>query len=58
MGVPALQVKEEYRKRLIMGDFQKPDDLANAVVFLCSALANQVTASHLIVSGGLPFARA
>ena len=57
MGVPASQVKEEYRKRLILGTFQKPDDIAKAVVFLCSALADQITASHLIVSGGLPFAR-
>jgi len=56
LGVPASEVKEEYRKRLIMGKFQKPDDIAKAVAFLCSALAEQVTASHLIVSGGLPFA--
>jgi meso-butanediol dehydrogenase/(S,S)-butanediol dehydrogenase/diacetyl reductase len=57
LGVPASQVKEEYRKRLILGRFQKPDDIARAAAFLCSALADQVTASHLIVSGGLPFAR-
>lgn len=57
LGVPASQVKEEYRKRLILGDFQKPDHIARAVLFLCSSLADQVTASHLIVSGGLPFAR-
>jgi NAD(P)-dependent dehydrogenase (short-subunit alcohol dehydrogenase family) len=38
-----------------MGRFEKPDDIAKAVLFLCSALADQITASHLIVSGGLPF---
>jgi len=48
-------VKEEYRQRLILGRFQRPDDLAGAVLFLCSPLGDQVTGSHLIMSGGLPF---
>jgi NAD(P)-dependent dehydrogenase (short-subunit alcohol dehydrogenase family) len=55
MKVPSATIKEQYRKRLIMGRFEKPDDIAKAVLFLCSALADQITASHLIVSGGLPF---
>ncbi len=48
-------VKEEYRKRLILGRLQTPDDIAKAVAFLCSPLADQITGSHLIVSGGLPY---
>jgi len=54
-GMPASEVKEEYRRRLILGEFESPDDIAGGVVFLCSPLANHVTASHTIVSGGLPF---
>ncbi len=54
-GIPAADVKEEYRKRLILEAFEGPDDIAGGVLFLCSPLADHVTASHLIVSGGLPF---
>jgi 3-oxoacyl-[acyl-carrier protein] reductase len=50
-------VKEEYRERLMLGRFEVPSDIAGAVLFLCSSLADQVTGSHLIVSGGLPFHR-
>jgi NAD(P)-dependent dehydrogenase (short-subunit alcohol dehydrogenase family) len=54
-GVPAAQVKEKYRKRLLLERFEKPDDIAKAVLFLCTPLAGQITGSHLIVGGGLPF---
>jgi len=54
-GIPAADVKEEYRRRLILGEFEGPNDIAGGVLFLCSPLADHVTASHLIVSGGLPF---
>jgi NAD(P)-dependent dehydrogenase (short-subunit alcohol dehydrogenase family) len=54
-GIPAADVKEEYRRRLILGEFEGPSDIAGGVLFLCSSLADHVTASQLIVSGGLPF---
>ena len=54
-GISPGDVKEEYRQRLILGRFEAPDDIAGGVLFLCSPLADHVTASHLIVSGGLPF---
>jgi 3-oxoacyl-[acyl-carrier protein] reductase len=54
-GMSAADVKEQYRRRLILGSFEVPDDIAGGVLFLCSPLADQVTASHLIVGGGLPF---
>jgi NAD(P)-dependent dehydrogenase (short-subunit alcohol dehydrogenase family) len=54
-GVPAAQIKEKYRKRLLLERFEKPDDIARAVFFLCTPLAGQITGSHLIVGGGLPF---
>ncbi|MER3452290.1 MAG: 3-ketoacyl-ACP reductase, partial [Acidimicrobiia bacterium] len=54
-SMPPQEVKEEYRRRLILGRFEQPDDVAGAVLFLCSPLAEQITGRHLIVSGGLPF---
>ena len=54
-SVPPSDVKEEYRQRLILGRLENPDDIAKAVAFLCSPYADQITGTHLIVSGGLPF---
>lgn len=54
-GIPAADVKEEYRKRLILERFETPDDIARVVAFLCSPLADQITGAHVIVSGGLPY---
>lgn len=54
-GVPPSEVKEEYRKRLILGRLENPDDIAKAIAFLCSPYADQITGTHLIVSGGLPY---
>jgi len=54
-GVSGAQVKEKYRKRLLLERFEKPDDIAKVVFFLCTPLASQITGSHLIVGGGLPF---
>jgi len=56
-GMRAADVKEEYRERLILGRLERPDDIAGAVLFLVSPAADQVTGSHLIVSGGLPYHR-
>jgi meso-butanediol dehydrogenase/(S,S)-butanediol dehydrogenase/diacetyl reductase len=54
-GIAAGEVKEEYRQRLILERLERPEDIAGAVAFLCSPAADQITASHLIVSGGLPY---
>jgi meso-butanediol dehydrogenase / (S,S)-butanediol dehydrogenase / diacetyl reductase len=54
-GIPAAEVKEEYRRRLILERLERPDDIAGAVLFLVSPAGDQVTGSHLIVSGGLPY---
>jgi meso-butanediol dehydrogenase/(S,S)-butanediol dehydrogenase/diacetyl reductase len=53
--IPVADIKEEYRARLLLDRLERPDDIAGAVVFLCSPAADQVTGSHLIVSGGLPY---
>lgn len=49
------EVKEEYRERLILERLERPEDIAGAVAFLCTPAADQITASHMIVSGGLPY---
>jgi 3-oxoacyl-[acyl-carrier protein] reductase len=56
-STPPDVVKEEYRQRLLLGRLERPDDIAGAVAFLCSPAADQITGSHLIVSGGLPYHR-
>jgi len=54
-GMDPAVVKDEYRQRLLLGAFETPEDIAKAIVFLCSSMASQITGSHLIVSGGLPY---
>ncbi|MCL4561391.1 MAG: 3-oxoacyl-ACP reductase FabG [Chloroflexi bacterium] len=54
-SIPAEDVKEEYRRRLILERLEKPDDIAKVVAFLCSPFADQITGAHVIVSGGLPY---
>ena len=54
-SISAAEVKEEYRQRLILERLEAPEDIAGAVAFLCTPAADQITASHLIVSGGLPY---
>ncbi len=51
----AAMVKDSYRQRLILGRLETPQDIAGAVSFLCSPDGSQVTGSHLIISGGLPY---
>lgn len=53
-GLQPNEVKDQYRARLLLGDFEKPEDIAGTIAFLCSPLADHITGSHLIVSGGLP----
>jgi len=54
-GLSAAQVKEEYRVRLLLQEFESPTDIANAIAYLCSDEARHVTGAHHIVSGGLPY---
>ncbi|MGL4290755.1 MAG: SDR family oxidoreductase, partial [Phreatobacter sp.] len=40
------------RRRIPMGDFGRPDDIADAVAFLGSEQASYITGSTLFVDGG------
>lgn len=47
------RVVSEYSSRVPLGDFTRPDDIASAVAFLCSADARHITGEKLVVDGGI-----
>jgi 3-oxoacyl-[acyl-carrier protein] reductase len=51
-----LTIPEEERQRMLanvpLGRFGEPDDIANAILFLCSGLAAYITGQTLHVNGG------
>jgi len=47
------QLKEEYLKQIPARKFGRPEDVANAVLFLASDQASYITGSKINVSGGL-----
>lgn len=49
------QVFAEYGKLIPLGRPQEPIDVANMVLFLCSDLANNITAQNIAVDGGSTF---
>lgn len=46
-------VKEAVKKTIPFGDMGKPDDIANAVLFLASEHAKYITGQVLVVDGGI-----
>ncbi|MCK4912493.1 MAG: 3-oxoacyl-[acyl-carrier-protein] reductase [Candidatus Omnitrophica bacterium] len=51
-GLPD-KVKEEMLKRIPLNRFGRPEDVANAVLFLASDMAEYITGQVLIVDGGM-----
>ncbi len=47
------EVKENYLKQIPLGKFGKPQDVANAVLFLASDMASYITGETLHVNGGM-----
>ena len=45
-------MKEEIISKTVLGKLAKPQDQANAAVFLCSDMASHITGEYIIVSGG------
>ncbi len=43
---------EEVKKQIVLGRTGTPQDVANAVLFLCSEKAAYITGARLCVSGG------
>ncbi|WP_343217587.1 3-oxoacyl-[acyl-carrier-protein] reductase [Hydrogenobacter thermophilus] len=46
-------IKQNYLKNIPLGRFGKPEDVAGAVLFLCSSLADYITGEVLHVNGGM-----
>jgi NAD(P)-dependent dehydrogenase (short-subunit alcohol dehydrogenase family) len=49
----ALEYEEMYRKRIPLGRIGRPEEVADAILWLCSDQASYVTGHSLIVDGGL-----
>lgn len=51
-GVSYAEMKEFYESELALGRIPEPEDIANAVVFLASDMARNITGQELVVDGG------
>ena len=54
--VPYEQVVAEFKAENPQGEFQEPQDIANAVLFLASDEAKHITGIQLVVDGGTTLA--
>ena len=55
-GATPEQMEQDFRKRIPLGFYQSPEDIANAVLFLLSAEARAITGIELVVDGGMMLA--
>lgn len=46
------EVQQEMLKQIPLGEFGEPNDIANAILFLCSDLAKYITGQTIHVNGG------
>ena len=46
------EVREEYERQIPLGRFGRPEDVANAVLFLASEEAGYITGQVLPITGG------
>jgi len=53
LGAPLKAVKAEFLKKIPLGEFGQPEDIANAVLYLASDEAKHVTGAQLVVDGGM-----
>jgi len=51
-GVPVEQVLQEFKAEIPQGEFQEPEDIAHAVLFLASDEARHITGLAMVVDGG------
>lgn len=51
-AVPEDQLEERLYRRIPMGRFGRPDEIANAILFLASDESSFMTGSELVVDGG------
>jgi NAD(P)-dependent dehydrogenase (short-subunit alcohol dehydrogenase family) len=53
LGITRDQMVERVRASIPLGRWGKPSDVANAVLFLCSAESGWITGQNFVVAGGL-----
>lgn len=51
-GISAEQVLNDFKSAIPQGEFQEPEDVANAVLFLASNEAKHITGLAMVVDGG------
>lgn len=51
-AIPAEQMVQEFRSQIPQGEFQEPEDVAHAVLFLASEEAKHITGLAMLVDGG------
>jgi len=56
-SVSAAQILREFKSEIPQGEFQDPDDVAHAVLFLASEEARRITGIQLVVDGGCMLGR-
>lgn len=52
-GLAPDQVRHDFLQRIPQGRFGQPEDIAQAVLFLCSDAASHITGSRLCIDGGM-----
>jgi 3(or 17)beta-hydroxysteroid dehydrogenase len=52
-GVPVERVMQEAKAAIPQNEFQEPDDVANAVLFLASDESRHITGTALVIDGGM-----
>ena len=52
-GISPAVMQAEFLKRIPLGNFGEPDDIANSVLFLASAESKHITGEQLVVDGGM-----
>ncbi|WP_010532022.1 SDR family oxidoreductase [Lentibacillus jeotgali] len=53
LGIPIEEVKEEAERKIPIGRYGEPEELARIAVFLCSLANSYVTGQSLLVDGGM-----
>ncbi len=53
MGPKALKKAKEYTRRVALGRFGEPDEVATVILFLASDMSKYITGAIIPIDGGL-----
>jgi 3(or 17)beta-hydroxysteroid dehydrogenase len=57
VGQPANTMRAEFIKKIPMGEFGEPEDIANTALFLASDESRHITGQEIVVDGGMQYYR-